>query len=602
MNDNARSMVSRRKLVTTGSIRLMVSCCLAFLFCCPYLSAQTTATTVIQGPGTFRLGSFNSGDQVTVSIQTRSCDPNESGENEPVVVFSSTPDYFASIGTYGTIQTDTFKATAAGSLSGFISGSDTNTTFCGSPGFDEEGIVTVTVAQNCSQTIPPTIPTPPGCPIRGWTQGQKDFATQVSIVSATIGGIANVGKVLGALCPPPGEALCVATIQFASIGLVFANAELAFYANKEPPDPNFMVIAQPMIPTLTPVVAGNGITPAVAAALNALNTNDVKIIAYSQAGQTSADRAAGAANAGNAFWEAAQFQAELNYGDVLVSLIAFEPGLLANLQSAFVAGGYPSVTVTASDVVASETAILQNGLPASIVQVLTQAGLSNDTITLLQNFLDALDANKVAGTFPAKLTDPSLASAVKNFVNSLVIPVGPGLCIPFPVILPTLAGPTGAFVTLTSSDPLKVTLGPGNGSSETIFIAAGATAPITRMPNVCGVNFGSATVTALGGGLSSSQVVQVTATLSFSPASSTMTTARQDRLTLSLSAPAPAGGVTVNLSSDNQNVAIVPATVTIPPNNTSVVVPVTGVAAGSTLIHASALPDVPDTVASVTVM
>jgi hypothetical protein len=59
--------------------------------------------------------------------------------------------------------------------------------------------------------------------------------------------------------------------------------------------------------------------------------------------------------------------------------------------------------------------------------------------------------------------------------------------------------------------------------------------------------------------------------------------------------------VTVNLSSDNPGVATVPATVTIPANNTSVNVPVTGVAVGATLIHASALPNVPDTTISVTV-
>jgi hypothetical protein len=90
--------------------------------------------------------------------------------------------------------------------------------------------------------------------------------------------------------------------------------------------------------------------------------------------------------------------------------------------------------------------------------------------------------------------------------------------------------------------------------------------------------------------------------LSFTLASVTMTTSTQDRLTLNLAAPAPAAGLTVNLSSTNPGVANVPATVTIPANSTSVIVPVTGVAAGSTSIHASALPNVPDTIISVTVI
>jgi hypothetical protein len=182
------------------------------------------------------------------------------------------------------------------------------------------------------------------------------------------------------------------------------------------------------------------------------------------------------------------------------------------------------------------------------------------------------------------------------------VTVGPGLCAPFPVTLATPAGAGGVFGTLTSSDPSKVVLPPANGASTTFFIQPGATASTRTAPYVCGVNFGSATITATASGLqSASQTVQVSATLSFSAASVTMTTTRQARLTLNLSAPAPVGGVTVNLSSDNPGVATVPATVTIPANNTSVNVPVTGVAVGATLIHASALPNVPDTTISVTV-
>lgn len=185
-----------------------------------------------------------------------------------------------------------------------------------------------------------------------------------------------------------------------------------------------------------------------------------------------------------------------------------------------------------------------------------------------------------------------------------LVTVGPGICAPFPVTLASPAGPNGAIITLTSSDSSTLTM-ENNLSSILVSFAAGATTPSPngRMPQVCGVKFGQATVTAAGGVLSSGQVVTVfvTATLSFAPPSVTMTTSMQERLTLTLSALAPAGGVTVNLSSDNPSVATVPATVTILPNTTSVVVPVTGVASGSTLIHASLLPSIPDTTASVTV-
>ena len=54
------------------------------LFCWTCLSAQTTATTVMQGPSTFLLATFQPGDQVSVQVRTSSCDPNESGENSPL--------------------------------------------------------------------------------------------------------------------------------------------------------------------------------------------------------------------------------------------------------------------------------------------------------------------------------------------------------------------------------------------------------------------------------------------------------------------------------------------------------------------------------------
>jgi hypothetical protein len=202
----------------------------------------------------------------------------------------------------------------------------------------------------------------------------------------------------------------------------------------------------------------------------------------------------------------------------------------------------------------------------------------------------ALSANLTSVTVAATPEPPNFAVAT-------------GLCVSFPVTLAAPAGPNGVFLTLTSSDPSKVTF--ENGINPLlVFFPAGATTPQGRTPQVCGVNFGTVTVTGSGGALSSGQTltVEVTGTLSFNPASFTMMAkTQQGRLTLTLSGLAPAAGLTVNLSSDDPGVAIVPATATIPPNASSVVVPVTGVAPGSTLIHASDLPNVLFATASLTV-
>ena len=174
--------------------------------------------------------------------------------------------------------------------------------------------------------------------------------------------------------------------------------------------------------------------------------------------------------------------------------------------------------------------------------------------------------------------------------------VGPSQTAPFPITLSTPAPPGGAFVTLAISDPKKLSVSPAS-----FIILAGATAP-TFTPQLTGINFGPVTITASVFGLASASAqVHVTATLSFfSPTFAIAANARQ-YATLVLSAPATANGLTINLHSDNPAVATVPASVTFAPGAITTPVPVTGVTAGSTVIHASALPNIAEATESVTV-
>lgn len=174
--------------------------------------------------------------------------------------------------------------------------------------------------------------------------------------------------------------------------------------------------------------------------------------------------------------------------------------------------------------------------------------------------------------------------------------IGLGASATFAVSLPVAAPAGGATVTLTSSDTSRVTVTPSS-----VFIAAGAKTPATQ-PQVNAINIGSATITASTASYNSaSGTVKVNATVSFSPSNVTIIGANTQNITLNLSAPAPTAGLTVNLTSDNPAVARVPQSVTFTSNMTSVNVPVTGVAQGSTVIHASAPPNIADATAAVTV-
>ena len=172
--------------------------------------------------------------------------------------------------------------------------------------------------------------------------------------------------------------------------------------------------------------------------------------------------------------------------------------------------------------------------------------------------------------------------------------VAPGGAVPLPVFLTNAAPPGGVTVTLSSSDTSKVTVSP-----QSVYIPAGLTAPY-GFPRVFGVGFGTATVSASAYGLiGTSQAVQVSASLS-GPATQTIQRGSTLNVMLALSLPSPAA-LTLVVTSDNPGVASVPATATIPAGGTTAVVPIAGVAVGTSLVHISALPDISDFAVSVNV-
>ena len=193
-------------------------------------------------------------------------------------------------------------------------------------------------------------------------------------------------------------------------------------------------------------------------------------------------------------------------------------------------------------------------------------------------------------------TPPPGAGKISLWQNTLIAPGGSAK---LPVTLSVPAPQGGVTVTLTSSDPSKVTVTPS------VFIPAGRTQP-NQQPQVNGINFGTVTISASAPGFTGdAQNVTVIGSLSFARGSVTLYSATTQNLTLNLTAfnvPAPApAGLTINLSSDNPLIATVPSTVTFAAGASSVQIPVSELGVGSTVLHASDLPALADTTASVTV-
>ncbi len=284
--------------------------------------------------------------------------------------------------------------------------------------------------------------------------------------------------------------------------------------------------------------------------------------------------------------------------------------------------GSSSVLATASGYLAGTgtinvgTASISLSLPAGVgvghsisgTVTLSAPAPGSDTVVTLQSSSDAtatvipttvtIAAGKTSGTFTltgVAAGSVTLTASSPGYTNGTAavlvstlgaiglapnVTVAPGQSAPIAVTLSAPAPAGGETITLSSSDTTRVTV------TNSVSIAAGATTPAVQ-PQVMGVAFGSATITATGPGyVTATQTVQVSAALSFSPQNPTIGLNGTQNLTLSIST-APATAVVVNLSSSNTSVATVPLSVTIQPNTTSVTVPVTGKGIGSAKIAAS---------------
>ena len=160
-------------------------------------------------------------------------------------------------------------------------------------------------------------------------------------------------------------------------------------------------------------------TQAEADAANALLVNQEQGIGYSAAIYTSINRAQGAYQAGDSYWEGQQTQALNLYETQLAPLLDAEPALLANLQSALKVAGFVSIKVTPSEVFNFESDIATNGLSATDVQTLTDLGADADEITAISDTMIVQDPNAVAGSFPELLTNPTLVSALHQAASAL---------------------------------------------------------------------------------------------------------------------------------------------------------------------------------------
>jgi len=187
--------------------------------------------------------------------------------------------------------------------------------------------------------------------------------------------------------------------------------------SNDPPDPDYTSIIQPASLKYQPVSVSITVTANVANAFNALLANQAQAAGLAQAILITNNRADGAMEAHDAGWEQKQMQAAATYATQLAALLASQPQLLVNLQTALSANGFPTMTMTQSQLDDFKSSVTKNGLPASMSQALTQMGVDQATINNIRGLISTRDAKP--GVFPALLSDSSTQGALRTSAQGL---------------------------------------------------------------------------------------------------------------------------------------------------------------------------------------
>lgn len=330
----------------------------------------------------------NAGDEVTVLAILHTTDPNENGEGEPLAVTISNGGGAHAFSDYETTHSYIFTAAATAPV----------TAVGVNVGFDGDESCEISVAVNAKHRF---------------TQTQKNVLIGVTGGMGTASGLSwtlaeacTLGIITAPICSLPAglTAAVTATIAAAAGTLLLI----------DPIDLNFMVIPVPEPATFTPVVAGNGLTQADAAALNAWLTTEAKMIGVLRATITSVNRAAGAASVGDTFWEQKQAEAINGFMSQFGALMTED----ANAREAIVAllalENFPVATITNSQVLNFEARLASLGWSANQLTYLHQIGNDDAFIEAMRPLIFTQDINQVAGKIPAAFANQTLITALRQ--------------------------------------------------------------------------------------------------------------------------------------------------------------------------------------------
>lgn len=324
----------------------------------------------------------NAGKNITVTATLHTSDPNENGEGEPLQVTSSDGKLNAPVAGYEIPYTFKFVSAQPNvSITGTINGAD-----------GDEG---------CELSVSAS----------RFSQATKDSLTKIAAGLATTSGalwtydaLCSAGVITAAACN------AIIGVGAASTSLLTGLA--ASLLAIDPVDLNYTQIPIPIPATLKPIVPGGNVTPQLAAAMNALLTNETAMMGYMRAMIQAINRASTAEAANDVIWPARQLQALASFQLSLGDLLTAEADLRQSLVTAMLAAGIGPVTITSAQALQTEAQIA-GGWSAHQLQLLQSFGVSSDIIELARRITYVQNIADIAGSYPAKLADPALLKTLQ---------------------------------------------------------------------------------------------------------------------------------------------------------------------------------------------
>jgi hypothetical protein len=168
----------------------------------------------------------------------------------------------------------------------------------------------------------------------------------------------------------------------------------------DPPRQDFRQIDPPVKLELPPIQAGGGVSPARAAALNALDDALAQANAYGTAAATALDRYGGATEANDLQWASLQSAALLEYNQMMGAAVITAAMKIDDVINVAASEGVTSVIISASDVISMQVHLASGFSPEEIADAHTVGLTDADIEAIRQSILNANPENLAGDLIP----------------------------------------------------------------------------------------------------------------------------------------------------------------------------------------------------------